>query len=230
MCYDPRQVGRSGVADGLAFIFDLDGVVVDSMPLHTEAWREYLRSHGISRDDVVAGMHGRRNDEIVVEFFGQDLTPRQVFEHGAMKEALFREMMESRLEEYLVAGIRTFLAKYEDVPAGLASNAERANIDFVLDKAGLRDFFKVIVDGGQVKRPKPFPDPYIQAAAMMGIEPRNCIIFEDSPTGIEAAVQSGARVVAVQTHTGDLPAVDFQIRDFLDPELDTWLQSREYRG
>ncbi len=221
---------ESVLADGLAFIFDLDGVVIDSMPLHTEAWKVYLDRHGISSDEIVELMHGRRNDEIVGKFFGSGLAADEVFRHGAAKEALFRDLMTPYLEQHLVPGVKEFLSKYDLVPTGLASNAEPANIDFVLDRARLRSRFDVIVDGHQVANPKPFPDIYLRAAELLKIAPQNCIVFEDSPTGIEAGLRAGARVVAVQTLTAKLPAVDFLIRDFSDKTLESWLQTLEPRS
>ena len=208
------------------FLFDLDGVVIDSMPLHTEAWEVYLDRHGMAVDDLVSRMLGRRNDDIVEMFFGGDLTPEQIHEHGAAKERLFREMMQSRLKEHLVPGIREFLEKYAAVPTGLASNAEPLNIDFVLDGAGIRQHFDVIVDGQQVERPKPFPDIYLKAAELLRVAPRHCVVFEDSPAGIEAGRSAGALVVGVATHTGDLPPVDLLIKDFRDERLEAWLESK----
>ena len=207
------------------FLFDLDGVVIDSMPLHTKAWGVYLHRHGVTVDELVARMHGRRNDDIVAMFFGSDLTAGQIHAHGAAKEKLFREMMQPRLSDYLVPGIREFLEKYADVPTALASNAEPLNIDFVLDGAGLRGYFDVIVDGHQVERPKPFPDIYLRAAQLLGIAAEDCVVFEDSPAGIEAGRRAGASVVGVETHTGALPPVDLLIRDFRDSKLEEWLDS-----
>ncbi len=217
------------IAEGLAFIFDLDGVVIDSMPLHTEAWKVYLDRHGISSYEIVERMHGRRNDEIVGTFFGAGLPADEVFHHGAAKEALFRDMMGAQMEKHLVPGVREFLERYDHVPTGLGSNAEPANIDFVLDGARIRSHFHVIVDGQQIAHAKPAPDIYLRAAELLKVAPRNCIVFEDSPTGIEAGLRAGARVVAVQTHTAELPAVDFLIRDFSDTALESWLQSLEPR-
>lgn len=195
------------------------------MPTHTEAWRVYLERHGIAPLDVEGRMHGRRNDEIVSHYFGLNLPAADVFNHGAAKEALFREMIGANLHGHIVKGVVDFLNRHADTPTGLASNAEPANIDFVLDIAGLRTHFDVVVDGHQVDRPKPFPDIYLRAAELLGFSPEMCIVFEDSPTGIEAALGAGTRVVAVQTHTSALPEVDFSIRDFSDPALDSWLAS-----
>src|SRR5579884_3805812 len=160
-----------------AFIFDLDGVVIDSMPLHTEAWRIYLKRLNKPIEDLEVRMHGRRNDEIVADFIGRDLTADQIFEHGAAKERLFREMMRPQLEKHIVPGIREFLQKSVGTPMAVASNAEPANIDFVLDGAGLRGCFQVVVDGHQVARPKPWPDIYLRAAELVGFPPENCVVF-----------------------------------------------------
>ena len=215
------------IADGLALIFDLDGVIVDSMPMHTEAWRAYLERLGINRPDIEAQMHGRRNDEIVRALIGEDLTPDAVFRHGAEKERLFREMMLPMLETHGVAGIREFLAATNGAPRAVASNAEAANIDFVLDGMGLRQYFAVVVDGHQVARPKPWPDVYVRAAELLRTAPQNCIIFEDSPTGIAAARAAGGRVAGIATHTMDLPDVDVLVRDFHDPRLPQWLARQQ---
>jgi beta-phosphoglucomutase len=210
----------------LALIFDLDGVIIDSMPLHTEAWRVYLDSLGIAATaaDIEHRMHGRRNDDIVGDFIAPGLAPGVIFEHGAAKERLYREMMRDQLDRYLVAGIADFLDRSRGIPLGVASNAEPANIDLILDGAGLRHHFQAIVNGEQVARPKPFPDVYLRAAELLAVPPADCIVFEDSPVGIQAAVAAGMRVVGVQTHSADLIDVDLAIRDFQDSKLELWLR------
>ena len=208
---------------GLAVIFDLDGVVIDSMPVHHAAWQRYLQSLGVVPGDLAARMHGRRNDEIVMDFLGASADPTLVQEHGAAKERLYREMMREVLVHQLVPGVREFLERLGDAPLAIASNAERANIDFVLDGADLRRYFRAIVDGSQVERAKPAPDIYLRAAAGLGVAPRDCIVFEDSPVGIAAARAAGARVAGIQTHSENLSGVEFQARDFTGPALAAWL-------
>ena len=124
----------------------------------------------------------------------------------------------------LVPGVRAFLERVQTAPLGIASNAERANIDFVLDGADLRKYFRAIVDGSEVARAKPAPDIYLRAAAGLGVAPHDCIVFEDSPVGVAAARAAGARVVGIQTHSEDLNGVEFQARDFTDPALEAWLR------
>jgi beta-phosphoglucomutase len=211
----------------LALIFDLDGVIVDSMPTHTLAWERYLESNGIDPANIEARMHGKRNDELVRDLFGSHLDGRAVFEHGAAKERLFREMIGATLAEKLVPGIREFLAEAsKTVPLAVGTNAEPANVEFTLNGAGIRQYFRALVDGSQVPRAKPAPDVYLRAAELLGIDPANCIVFEDSPVGIQAARAAGMRVVGLLTHASRLENVDLAVRDFLQPELASWLAAQ----
>ena len=208
----------------MTFIFDLDGVIVDSMPLHVAAWQQYREQLGQERSDFSKRMHGYRNDELVREWFGPALTPAEVAWHGAEKEKLYRRMMGPAVQAHLVPGIVEFLQLHQAVKKGLASNAERPNIDLILDGCGLRHHFSVVLDGDQVQRPKPYPDIYKKAAELLGAPMQDCVIFEDSPAGVEAGLAADARVVGVLTHPTELVGVDLLIRDFRDPALGKWLE------
>jgi HAD superfamily hydrolase (TIGR01509 family) len=220
-------LSERGLVSGLGLVFDLDGVIVDSNPIHSLVWRRYLGRHSIPvAADFDRKMFGRRNDEIVREVFGAHLDAAEVFRHGAAKEALYREVMGPVLQEHLVPGLVAFLERHHEVPLAVGTNAEPANADFVLDSGGLRRFFRVVVDGAQVSRPKPHPQIYLRTAELLGLPPANCIVFEDSRTGVEAARAAGARVVGLTTTHDQLPEVGLRIRDFLDPTLDLWLSSQ----
>jgi len=215
----------------LALILDMDGVLIDSNPLHAHAWRVYLLQYGISADSILERMHGKRNDQIVRNLFGEQLSDAEVFAHGAAKERLYRDLMRPELEKHLLPGLVPFLERHRHLPLGVASNAEPANIDFVLDEGNLRQYFAVAVAGDRVTHPKPHPEIYLLAAKLLGVAPADCVIFEDSPTGIEAAQAAGARVVAVESTPAQLPPTDFRIRDFADPAIEPWLHSLlEARG
>jgi beta-phosphoglucomutase len=210
----------------LALMFDLDGVLIDSNPLHTQAWLLYLKECGVSADRLKERMHGKRNDQIVRDLFGGSLSDEEVFAHGARKEALYREMMRPHLKNRLVPGVAEFLARHRQAAIGLASNAEPANVHFVLDNSGLACYFRVIVDGHQVSCPKPDPEVYRRTAELLGVEPASSIVFEDSPAGVAAARGAGARVVGVETTNRDLDGVELSIPDFLDPRLEAWLSEQ----
>ncbi len=211
-------------AGQLAFIFDLDGVLINSMPLHVLAWEEYLAGLGIRVDDLERRMHGKRNAELVNDLIGSGLAEDVVFQHGAAKEQLWRDMvLRNGIEEYRIPGLVEFLERHKDVPRAVASNAEPQNIDFVLDHYKLRRFFPVAVNGLEVSRPKPFPDVYLEAARRLGTDARDCIVFEDSPTGLQAGIEAGMRVVAMETTSSQFEGAAVQVKDFQDPRLETWL-------
>lgn len=213
------------ISAGLALIFDMDGVVLHSTELHMKAWITYLERHGVEDTSVIFRMLGKRNDQIVHEIFGKDLSEAEVEEHGAAKERLYRELMTPVLEESYVAGAREFLraARARGIPLALATNAEPLNVDFVLDHAGLRPLFSAIVDGSQVTHAKPHPEVFLTAAARIGVEPRNCVIFEDSPGGIQAALGAGGRVVGLLTTEKEYPQAALTMPDFTDAKLLPWL-------
>ena len=205
----------------------MDGVIIDSNPVHRQVWAAYNRRFGIETDEAMQQrMYGRRNDDIVRDFFGAHLTIEEVRAHGAAKEQLFRETIGPVLNAALVPGLRAFLDRHRHQPLGLATNAEPENVEFLLDTARLRPYFRAVVDGHQVARPKPHPDIYLRAAELLGTPPKDCVVFEDSFTGIEAARAAGMAVVGVRTTHDKLPGVDLEIRDFMSPALEPWLANR----
>lgn len=208
-----------------AFIFDMDGVIVDSNPLHRIVWEEYNRRNGLETTEAMQRrMYGKRNDDIVRDFYGADISAEEVFAHGAAKEALYREMLRPQLETALVPGVRAFLERHPDIPKAVATNAEPANLNFVLDEAGLRAFFLAAVDGHQVANPKPHPEVFLRAAELLGVSPNECVVFEDSHTGVQAGIAAGMRVVGISTTHADLQGVSLSIPDFTSPDLEPWLE------
>ncbi len=215
------------MTDIRALIFDMDGVIVDSNPWHRVAWTDYNRKLGIETTEAMRQtMYGKRNDELIREFFGPHLSDEEVFAHGAAKEAMYRELMKPNLDRSLVPGIRQFLTRHRDLDFAVATNAEPANVDFVLDGAGIRALFRVVVNGQQVSRPKPDPEIYLRAAQLLDLEPASCVVFEDSRTGVEAGLSAGMTVVGVSTTHDDLAGVALSIPDFNDPALEAWLRTK----
>jgi beta-phosphoglucomutase family hydrolase len=211
----------------IAMIFDMDGVIVDSNPLHREAWAAFNLRYGLTTTpEMHERMYGRRNDEIVRDFFGDGLSAEEVGARGRAKEALYREMMAQRIEEMLVPGLRQFLERHQDLPMGLASNAEPQNIALLLEGARLRPYFRAVVDGHQVSRPKPYPDIYLRAAELLKTDPADCIVFEDSHSGVAAGVAAGMPVIGLRTTHVNLPGATITVDNFLSGDLESWLQSR----
>lgn len=208
----------------------MDGVIVDSNPVHTQAWVSYLDRFGIRIDNLEARMYGRRNDEIVRDFFGEAISDAEVIAHGAEKERLYRELMRPQITDRLVPGVVEIVRSAREMPMGIGTNAEPNNVSFVLEACGLDGYFRAVVDGHQVRHAKPHPEVYLRAAQLLGIEPGNCIVFEDSFAGTASARAAGARVVGVKTSHLEFPDTDFAIHDFRDPELVPWLAAQKPRS
>lgn len=210
-----------------ALIFDMDGVILDSNRLHVQAWALYNGIFGLQMDEAMQQrMFGKRNDELVRDFFGDHLSEEEVFAHGAAKEAVYRELMADQLEESLVPGLREFLERFGDLPTGVGTNAEPANVEFVLERAKLKPYFQAIVDGHQVAKAKPDPEVYLKVADLLHVDAANCVVFEDSYAGAQAGIAAGMRVVGLSTTYETIPGVEFMVKDFRDPSLMEWMRAR----
>jgi beta-phosphoglucomutase len=211
-----------------AFLFDMDGVIADSNPHHRLAWEAFNRRYGLETTEAMQqSMYGKRNDQIVRDFFGAGLADEEVAARGTAKEALYREMIGDRVESMLVPGIREFLERYRETPKAVATNAEPPNVDFLLDQTGLRPYFQVVLNGHQVSHPKPDPEIYLLAAELLQTEPAACIVFEDSHSGVEAGRAAGMRVIGLSTTFGNLPGTVLTIDNFRSRDLLEWLATEE---
>ena len=116
--------------------------------------------------------------------------------------------------------------KREEIRKLEKRNAEPANVAFVLDRSGLRHYFRVVIDGDQVRKPKPDPEMYLLTARRLGVRPSQAIVFEDSEAGLTAARAAGMRTVGVRTTHSKLPGAGLEIDDFLSRELEPWLRTQ----
>jgi HAD superfamily hydrolase (TIGR01509 family) len=202
-------------------------VIIDSNPLHRQAWAAFNRRYGLETTEAMQRrMYGKRNDQIVRDYFGEGISLAEVDARGRAKERLYREMLTGRTEEMLVPGLRAFLERYRDLPMGVGSNAEPQNIALVLDETGLRRYFRAVVDGHQVRRPKPDPEVYLRVAELLETDPAECIVFEDSHSGAAAAVAAGMRVIGITTTDDNLSGTAITIDNFRSGDLDLWLQAQ----
>jgi len=186
-----------------AFIFDLDGTLVDNMMVHHRIWQQFLENLGISMtiDEVLQTIHGV-NVEIIERLFPNQYTFAEKNELGNQKEALYREQFKDEVE--LIPGARDFLQTLHDsgVATGIGTAAPKENMDFVIDSLQLHDYFQAFVHSGMVSKGKPDPEVFLQVADQLGVTLQNCIVFEDSPTGAAAGSNGGADVVVITTtHT-----------------------------
>ena len=210
------------MAGEVAFLFDMDGVIIDSNPFHKISLRQFCQKHGfdLSEDQLRERIYGRTNKDWIPAVFGQ-ISGEQVARYAAEKEALFRELYADSIQP--LAGLLPFLQNLEryGIQRAIATSAPRENVDFTLDKTGIRSFFPIILDESHVERGKPDPDIYLKTAAAVGLPPSQCIVLEDSLSGVESGLAAGCKVVAVSTtHSKEeLQAAHLVIPDFdgIDP-------------
>jgi len=181
-------------------IFDMDGTMINNMMIHHRAWQLKLSELGLemSIEEVKEKIHGV-NEEILERIFGNRLTPEERKRHAAEKEAAYRDIFLPELK--LLHGLQEFLdyLHAQSIPMAIGTAAPSENVEFVIDNLGLEAYFKGIFHAGDVTRGKPDPQIFELAAESMGLKSEECIIFEDSVTGAEAAYRAGAKSVIVTT-------------------------------
>ena len=184
--------------DFAGYIFDLDGTLIDTMPLHYRAWDAAMRAaglpHALDEDYFYAlgGVPTRRVAEMFGEKYGLRLDPDLVF-HA--KEALFSELQKDvRLIEPVVEFARRMKATH---PMAIASGGPRVIVERSLEITGLRSLFRAVVTADDVKHGKPSPDMFLLAAEQLGVPPAECLVFEDAEPGIQGALAAGMQVVRV---------------------------------
>lgn len=200
------------------FIFDMDGTMVNNMMVHHRAWQRKLAELGLemSLEEVRKNIHGI-NEEILERIFGDRFSTQERRQISGEKEATYREIFLPELK--LLDGLPDFLKSAWDkgIIMGIGTAAPAENVDFVMDNLNLRHYFKTVVHAGQVSKGKPDPEVWEKAAEGMGIELEHCIVFEDSPTGAEAARRAGCPVfIITTTHPPDEFEQFPNVIDFLD--------------
>jgi HAD superfamily hydrolase (TIGR01509 family) len=210
--------------DPIAFVFDMDGVIVDSNPYHRIALKQFCTQHGyeLTEQQLHEKIYGRTNRDWIKGLFG-GIPEEKINQYANEKEALYRKLYAKDIKP--LEGLIQFLERLDqyDFPRALATSAPPANVDFTLSKTSTQKFFPVILDDNDFSIGKPNPEIYLKTADSLKISPGRCLVFEDSLSGIAAARAAGCRVIAVTTTHGaeELPLVDWIIDNFvgLDPKI-----------
>ncbi len=193
------------IPDGVfaGYIFDLDGTLVDTMPLHFRAWDTAMRRVGLQAplDEELfyslGGVPTRRVAELIAEHYKLTIDPEAVFHH---KESLFREL---QADAKLIAPVAEFARKVAPThPVAIASGGPREIVQRSLELSGLAPLFPVVVSADDVVHGKPSPDMFLLAARLMGVPPEKCLVFEDAEPGMRAAEAAGMKWVRVASRIG----------------------------
>jgi beta-phosphoglucomutase len=203
----------------VAFIFDMDGVIIDSNPFHKISLRQFCKKYGhdLSEEQLREKIYGRTNKDWITNVFGP-LDDKTLKAYGNEKEALFRELYANDITA--LDGLKGFLDKMDqqNIPRAIATSAPRENVDFTLSKTNTGKYFPIILDESFVSKGKPDPEIYLKTAAALGFKPEQCIVFEDSLSGVKAGKNAGCKVVGITTtHSKEeLNETDLVINDFKD--------------
>ncbi|MGX9219138.1 HAD family hydrolase [Massilia varians] len=206
-----------------AFVFDMDGTIVDNMAFHTDSWLRFfeLRGQVLDADEFFRATAGRHGREIMRSYLGEHLTDDELALLDHEKESLYRELYAPHRKAVDGFDALIALAKANGVKLAVGTAAPPANVEFTLDGLDLRRHFDAIVGALDVARGKPHPDVFLKAAELCGVAPEHCIVFEDAPLGVEAARRAGMRCIVLTT---TLPASSFAgfdnviaiVRDFTE--------------
>lgn len=183
-----------------AFIFDMDGTLVDNMHVHMEAWRVLIEENGFEFNErkFLVETAGQTNREIIPTVFGE-LSDERLTELAVRKETLYREAFLPVRKP--IAGVVDFLTKAQElgIKMAVATAASNPNMEFILDGLDLRQFFQAVTTATDVTTGKPDPAMFLVSAQKLGIEPANCLVFEDAFGGFEAARRAGMKAIGITT-------------------------------
>lgn len=196
----------------------MDGVICDTNPYHSLAWKAFLDKLGVasSEEEFIAHMYGKSNSYILKHFLQRPVEGEEFAQKEFEKEALFREIYEAHVKP--INGLLEFIEdlKANGVKIGIATSAPYLNMELILSKLPLRDKMQSLLASEDVSTHKPNPEVYLKSALNLDISPERCVVFEDSFSGVTAGKAAGAKVVGVLStyKKEELPPCDSYIVDY----------------
>ncbi len=213
------------MSDKKAFLFDLNGTMIDDMEYHIKAWHGILNDLGanISMERMKEECYGK-NGELLERMFPGRFSEEQKNEMSFEKERQYQQAFKPHLK--LLPGLQDFLkqAHQQNIQLAIGSAAIMFNIDFVLDNLSIRPYFSALVSADDVTISKPDPETFLKCAERLNVQAVDCIVFEDAPKGVESAKRAGMKVVVLTTmhEEHEFEANDHVllfVKDFTDERL-----------
>jgi len=209
---------------GAGLLFDIDGTLVESDPLHLEAFNRAFAPYGhvFDRERFGRELQGLANEAIGGRFLPEE-TPERQWEIMMAKEALFRDLASEGVEP--VHGLFALLDWADSIglPVVAVTNAPRPNAEMLLDSIGARHRFRGLVIGDELAHGKPHPLPYLTGLDILGATAKHCVAFEDSRTGITSATSAGIATIGIATGLEPIQLVEagavLGARDYADLAL-----------
>lgn len=193
-------------------IFDLDGVIVDTAKYHFLAWRELAAQLGFEfteqDNERLKGVSRMESLRILLEVGGIMLPEEEKQKLAASKNAKYVEYISQLKESELLPGVKAYLTALRERGVKIALGSASKNAEFILDKLNIKPLFDALVDGNKVANAKPDPEVFLVACRELGLEPADCVVFEDAAAGVQAAKAAGTGVVGIGSrevlHEADL--------------------------
>lgn len=199
-------------------IFDMDGVICHTNPYHSKAFHNFFNKRGMQPTEEEFGQHmyGKSNSYIFSHFFGRPISGEELEQFENEKEGLFREIYKPHV--MTIPGYLPFLEQLikKDFKLGVATSAPRANMELILDSLGIMSVFGSTLASEDVAKHKPHPMVYLKSSRNLKSEPEQCIVFEDSYSGVTAGLAAGMKVIGVlSSHTVDeLPPCSHYLKEY----------------
>jgi beta-phosphoglucomutase len=203
-------------------IFDLDGVIVNTVPLHFRAWQRMFAEYGheFSMDDYLAKVDGRPRLEGAAAIL-TELSPEEIEKAGEKKQGYYLGLLESEPVEVFESSLKV-IRELKERGIKLAAASSSKNAVRILKKIGLYDIFEVNVSGADFEKGKPDPEIFLTAAKKLGVRPKEAVVFEDARSGVEAAVAGGFFCIGINRHAnaGALAGADRVVDDLSEITVD----------
>ncbi len=198
-------------------IFDMDGVLVDNRDAHIEAFTRLFKKYGVPFDrEKFMPSFGMTNDMIFARQAPELLERYPLEQLSLEKEALYRSIFEESIAP--TRGLVDFLKSLKEhgIKIAVGSSGNTNNVNFVLSRCRIAEYFDAIANGDMISHGKPDPEVYLLAAKLLGLKPEECVVIEDAPVGIEAARRAGMAAVALATtfSRDRIPDYDLLVDDF----------------
>ncbi len=184
-----------------AFLFDLDGVIVDTAIFHYQAWKKMANGLGFDIDEefneTLKGISRMDSLNAILKHGNLEISEEQKLELAARKNADYLELVNTMTPANILPGVSSFLAEARAMGVKIALGSASKNSNLILEKIGVKPFFDAIIDGNQVSRSKPDPEVFVKGAQSLGFENESCIVFEDAFAGVEAAKAANMKAVGI---------------------------------
>lgn len=215
-----------------AFIFDMDGTLIDSTQLDYEAWQQAMREYDAEfpYQDYIAKL-GAKSSEIARQYL--DISDDEIDALISRREGYFKQLVEEKGLS-LLPHAEQFLQQVRNahLKTALATGANAEKLEFIFTKLPLRQYFDAFVTADDVSNGKPDPEVFLQAAAKLGVEPANCVVMEDASNGLQAAKSGGMYCIALTTtrSADQLQGADLVVNGYAEIDMLHWLEEQQSKG